>query len=100
MQLNSQICNIFFSKFERNKLLTTHGLPENNIAFWNYKSNEISLDGELNGHDDRILFANLSPNENFLATAAGDEVIKIWKAFDYNRPDIIKENLLASFKLR
>lgn len=75
----SQITSLIWSK-EYKELLSTHGLPDNQISIWSYPSNHKITD--LDGHSTRILYSAISPDAQTVATAASDENLKFWKAFE------------------
>ncbi|XP_047333069.1 cell division cycle 20.2, cofactor of APC complex-like [Impatiens glandulifera] len=74
----SQVCGLVWNKNQR-ELLSCHGYSENNLSLWKYPS--MVKVAELYGHTSRVLFMTQSPDGNTVATAAGDETLRIWKAF-------------------
>ncbi|XP_047330896.1 cell division cycle 20.2, cofactor of APC complex-like [Impatiens glandulifera] len=74
----SQVCGLVWNKNER-ELLSSHGFSQNQLTLWKYPS--MVKVAELNGHTSRVLFMTQSPDGNTIATAAGDETLRFWKAF-------------------
>ena len=54
------------------------------MTMWNFPS--LTKTGELLSHEGRILHMCLSPKKSSVASAAADETLRIWKAFD--EPDL------------
>lgn len=75
----SQVTSIVFSKDSR-ELVTSHGFAENQLIFWRYPS--MTKVAEIAAHDSRILHMSVSPDYSTIVTAAADENLKFWKAFD------------------
>lgn len=78
VNVGNQVCNIRFSK-NSNQFVSTHGFTMNDISIWRFETLEQT--SKLEGHLNRVLYMCLSPDEETIATAAGDEVIKFWKVF-------------------
>ncbi|KAK9449169.1 ubiquitin-protein transferase [Limtongia smithiae] len=62
------------------EIVSSHGFPDNNLAVWSYPT--LVKNGEIQGHDTRILGSALSPDGSTLATVASDENLKFWKVFE------------------
>ncbi|XP_030458774.1 cell division cycle 20.2, cofactor of APC complex-like isoform X1 [Syzygium oleosum] len=77
----SQVCALLWSMRER-ELLSSHGLPENQLILWKYPS--MGTMAELTGHASRVLFLAqvlLSPDGCTVASAAADEKLMFWHVF-------------------
>ncbi|KAL0904513.1 hypothetical protein M5K25_026637 [Dendrobium thyrsiflorum] len=71
---SSPVCGLIWSKNER-ELLSSHGLPHNNLVLWRYPSLEKLV--ELNGHFSQVLSMSQIPNGCRVASAAGDETLRL-----------------------
>lgn len=73
----SQVCNLFWSKTS-NELISTQGYPisNNNVMFWN--GSDLKLTGIIKGHNDRVMYAALSPDEATFATTTDKDPFRIW----------------------
>ncbi|KAI7758217.1 hypothetical protein M8C21_018739 [Ambrosia artemisiifolia] len=74
----SQVCALLWSTHER-ELLSSHGFTRNQLTLWKYPS--MVKMAELTGHTSRVLFMTQSPNGCTVATAAGDETLRLWNVF-------------------
>jgi cell division cycle protein 20 (cofactor of APC complex) len=79
LHTGAQITGLVWSPFDR-EILSTHGFPTNHISIWTYPT--LSKLVDITAHETRVLFSALSPDGQMLATAAGDESLKIWRVFD------------------
>lgn len=77
LDTGSQVCNITWNH-DGDKMISTHGYSLNQISIWNCKNNQIAKNASFYGHSYRVLFLASSPDRNKIATAAGDELMKIW----------------------
>ncbi|KAI8371283.1 WD40-repeat-containing domain protein [Choanephora cucurbitarum] len=75
----SQVTSLHWSQHYK-EIVSTHGLPHNQITVWDYTSLKKIID--IPAHDTRILHSALSPDGQVLATAAADENLKFWRIFD------------------
>ncbi|KAJ3211519.1 ubiquitin-protein transferase activating protein [Entophlyctis luteolus] len=75
----SQVTSLIWSKTYK-ELVSCHGHPDNQLSIWSYPSCKKILD--LEGHDARVLHAALSPDGSTVVSAASDENLKFWKAFE------------------
>lgn len=75
----SQVTAILWSR-DYKELLSSHGFPDNQLSLWAYPS--LAKVADLPGHDARVLHASLSPDGETVVSAAGDENLKFWKAFE------------------
>jgi len=75
----SQVCSILWSKTYR-ELVTSHGFSKNQLIVWKYPS--MVRIGELEGHTSRVLHMAMSPDGVTVASAAGDESLRLWKVFE------------------
>ncbi|KAJ0233248.1 WD40 repeat-containing protein [Hirschfeldia incana] len=74
----SQVCSLLWSKNER-ELLSSHGLTQNQLTLWRYPS--MVKMAELTGHTSSVLHMAQSPDGSTVASAAGDETLRLWKVF-------------------
>ncbi|XP_022746692.1 cell division cycle 20.2, cofactor of APC complex-like [Durio zibethinus] len=81
----SQVCALLWNKHER-ELLSTHGFTDNQLILWKYPS--MTKMAELCGHTSRVLYTAESPNGYTVATAAGDETLRLWNVF--GTPEVAK----------
>ncbi|KAK9469253.1 ubiquitin-protein transferase [Lipomyces arxii] len=75
----SQVTSLQWSTTYK-EIVSTHGYPDNNLSIWSYPT--LVKNGEIQGHDTRILGSALSPDGSTLATVASDENLKFWKVFE------------------
>ncbi|KAL0249400.1 hypothetical protein GEMRC1_004632 [Eukaryota sp. GEM-RC1] len=75
----SQVCSIVWSQNSR-ELISSHGYRNNEINVWKYPS--MVKVGQMKGHTARVLNLALSPDGETLVSAAADESIQFWKAFE------------------
>ena len=80
----SQVSAIAWHR-EHREIITSHGLPKNQIAVWKYPT--MTKVGELSGHSKRILHMQLSPKKTSVASASADETLRIWKCFEKSTSD-------------
>lgn len=79
VETDSQVCNLIFCESGK-EFLSTHGYSLNQLILWDketFRQKEI-----MNGHSQRILYVAKSPCNQFVATASGDQTIKIWSIFE------------------
>ncbi|KAK9462328.1 ubiquitin-protein transferase [Lipomyces oligophaga] len=75
----SQVTSLQWSTSYK-EIVSSHGFPDNNLSIWSYPT--LVKNGEIQGHDTRILGSTLSPDGTTLATIASDENLKFWKVFE------------------
>lgn len=73
----SQVCNLAWTK--DNRLVSTHGYSKNQILLWDAVQDELSPGPALCGHTSRVLYLSMAPDEQSIATGAGDETLRFWK---------------------
>ena len=39
----------------------------------------------MRGHEKRVLYLSVGPDGNHIVTGAGDETVRIWKIWDYQK---------------
>ncbi|XP_021900197.1 cell division cycle 20.2, cofactor of APC complex-like [Carica papaya] len=74
----SQVSSLLWNKKER-ELLSSHGFFHNQLTLWKYPS--MMKVAELTGHKSRVLCMAQSPDGCTVASAAGDERVKLWNVF-------------------
>ncbi|KAK7246915.1 hypothetical protein RIF29_41786 [Crotalaria pallida] len=77
-ETGSEVCALLWDK-NAHQLLSSHGSRHNQLSLWKYPS--MVNRQNFNGHDSRVLFMTLSPDECTVASAAGDESIQFWEIF-------------------
>ena len=73
----SQVSSIIWSSEEYKELASGHGYSHNQITVWKYPS--MTKVADLQAHTSRVLELMKSPDGSTLASAAGDETIRMWK---------------------
>jgi len=81
-ETNSQVCNIIFSK-NSNQFVSSHGFKDNVIYVWN--ENEMDIVTGLKGHKQRVIYLTQSPDGECIASGAGDETIRFWRVFGFDK---------------
>jgi cell division cycle 20-like protein 1 (cofactor of APC complex) len=92
----SQVCNLTWSNNSK-ELISTHGIPENNIAMWSYP-NLIQI-ASLCGHTQRVLYLTMSPNKTTIATAGGED-IRFWHILIPPKTLKTKRSMLNLFNVK
>ncbi|CAN0921152.1 Cell division cycle 20.1, cofactor of APC complex [Linum grandiflorum] len=82
----SQVSALLWNKHER-ELLSSHGSPENQLTLWKYPS-MVKL-FETPGLTTRHLVMAQSPDGCTVASAAGDERLRLWNVF--GDPEVVKK---------
>jgi len=77
LDTGSQVCNVMWGR-ERDQLISTHGYSLNQISMWKCSNNNIIKEADHHGHSFRVLFLASNSERTRIATAAGDEVLKVW----------------------
>lgn len=96
---DSQVCSMVFSK-HTNDLITAHGHPYNEINIW--RANGLKKVGSLRGHNERVLYLNLSPCATTLVSCSGDETLRFWKLYEGYESEGVRhgDRLAEASKLR
>ena len=81
----SQVCSIIWSKTYKNELISSHGFSHNQLIVWEYP--RMTKLAELTGHTHRVLQLAMSPDGETIASAAADETLRLWKAFEKHQPN-------------
>lgn len=83
---NTQVCSLLWNKHDK-EILSSHGFsnetPEGSrstMRLWKYPT--MSLVGEIDGHDDRVLHLALSSDGETVVSAGADEKLCFWKLFE------------------
>eukprot|EP00730_Choanoeca_flexa_P011517 TRINITY_DN26978_c0_g1_i1.p1 TRINITY_DN26978_c0_g1~~TRINITY_DN26978_c0_g1_i1.p1 ORF type:complete len:446 (+),score=139.86 TRINITY_DN26978_c0_g1_i1:76-1413(+) len=74
----SQVSSLIWNE-EHKEIVSGHGFANNQLSIWKYPS--LAKVAELTGHTDRVLSMAVSPDGQAVASAAGDETLRIWKCF-------------------
>ncbi|XP_040195364.1 cell division cycle protein 20 homolog B [Rana temporaria] len=72
----SQICSILWLPKTR-ELATSHGTPRNQVTVWKYPT--LLKRTDKYDHKGRVLYLELSPDQNRIFSAAANETAAIWK---------------------
>lgn len=75
----SQVSSIVWSSEEYKELASGHGYSHNQVTIWKYPS--MAKVADLQGHTSRVLDLLKSPDGTKIASAAGDETIRMWKVW-------------------
>ena len=73
----SQVSAIVWSSEDYKELASGHGYSHNQVTVWKYPS--MGKVADLQGHSSRVLSLLKSPDGSMVASAAGDETIRMWK---------------------
>lgn len=98
-ETDSQVCGLGFCGHS-NQFVSTHGFPNNEIVIWNFSNREKMA--RLGGHQSRVLHLAVQPDGENIATAAGDETLRLWSVFprvDEFRDEKPKKSSLDGLKV-
>ncbi len=71
------MCNLIFRKTEQKaELLSSHGYSHNQINVWSLPY--MDKVASLQGHQSRVLYLALSPDQQTVVSGAGDETLRFW----------------------
>lgn len=73
----AQVCNLFWSK-AFNELITTQGYPTNYSSVMVWNESDLKLAGSIKGHNDRVIYAAISPSQTTLATITEKDPLQLW----------------------
>ncbi|KAL4443096.1 hypothetical protein ABPG74_002163 [Tetrahymena malaccensis] len=96
VEVGSQVCKLLFSP-DQNEFVCAHGFEYNKVTVWKYPT--MTQIAELEGHQSRVLFMSMAPDNQTIVTGAGDETLKFWKIFQ-GRPVSKQQSLLKHSDLR
>lgn len=77
VNVGAQICNMFWSKTD-NEIITTQGYPTNYSSVMVWNESDLKLTGSIKGHNDRVIYAAISPNQTTLATVTERDPLQLW----------------------
>ncbi|KAL4429948.1 hypothetical protein ABPG74_000314 [Tetrahymena malaccensis] len=78
IETSSQVCSLAFTK-NTNQFVSTHGYADNEIYVWKYPNpQKVKI---FQGHQQRVIYMALSPDQKQIVTGASDETLRFWDAF-------------------
>ncbi|KAI9014056.1 WD40-repeat-containing domain protein [Hyaloraphidium curvatum] len=79
LDTGSQVTSLHWSR-EYKEILSSHGFPDNQMTLWTYPA--LQKVADLQGHDARVLHTAAGPDGTMVASAAGDEALKLWRVWE------------------
>lgn len=79
---HSQVSSLRWSSHYK-ELISGHGYSQNQLTIWKYPA--MTRVANLLGHQSRILCLSMSPDGSTVASAAGDETLRLWKCFEVDK---------------
>lgn len=68
--------------------MSGQGYSLNQIVVWSHEGERLST---IHGHSNRVLYSALSPSGEYLASGAGDQMLKLWKLFPSEQKESLTE---------
>lgn len=79
VETDSQVSSLLWNETYK-EIISGHGYPNNQLTIWQYPN--MTSKAELLGHTSRVLQMTLSTDGTRVMSAAGDETLRLWRAFE------------------